>query len=391
MARYYVGGQYEVDVKEDETTERFYIEGDAYSSPAVAVKNPRSGWQIHYLCRDYLGSITHITNASGVVVQELSYDPWGRLRDPETQIIYKSGKEPDLLLYRGYTGHEHLSMFGLINMNARLYDPVVGRFLSPDPHIQAPWMSQNFNRYSYALNNPLKYRDENGEWFIVDDIIAAVVGGTVNLIGNAIAGNVNSWGQAFSYFGVGAAGAWASIYTGPIVGGMIIAGGNSVVTQGFDNGFNNISWEQVGLNTLMGGVTSYASVGVSSLIQKPLNAALGNITNPLLQTTLKGSTSGAITGFTVNTGIAKINGASWEEALLNGRDGAIFGAATNASANTINWLRYSYRNNLNPISGKRISNEFSSATPNVYKHDLKYDPRVRARGLEDPSSHDFPY
>ena len=65
-------------------------------------------------------------------------------------------------LGRGYTGHEHLPWFGLINMNARLYDPVVGRFLSPDPIVQDPTNSQNFNRYSYCLNNPLKYTDPSG-------------------------------------------------------------------------------------------------------------------------------------------------------------------------------------------------------------------------------------
>lgn len=57
----------------------------------------------------------------------------GSLRDPDTHDIYKPGKEPELFLGRGYTGHEHLTQFGLINMNARLYDPALGRFLSPDP------------------------------------------------------------------------------------------------------------------------------------------------------------------------------------------------------------------------------------------------------------------
>jgi hypothetical protein len=53
-------------------------------------------------------------------------------------------------------------------MNARLYDPAVGRFLSPDPYVQSPDFTQNFNRYSYVLNNPLKYTDPDGEivWFI---------------------------------------------------------------------------------------------------------------------------------------------------------------------------------------------------------------------------------
>lgn len=53
-------------------------------------------------------------------------------------------------------------------MNARLYDPAIGRFLSPDPYVQAPGNSQNFNRYSYCLNNPLKYNDPSGEfWWLL--------------------------------------------------------------------------------------------------------------------------------------------------------------------------------------------------------------------------------
>jgi RHS repeat-associated protein len=61
------------------------------------------------------------------LTQELSYDPWGRLRDPNTQVAYTPDTEPVLFLGRGYTGHEHLTQFGLINMNARLYDPALGR------------------------------------------------------------------------------------------------------------------------------------------------------------------------------------------------------------------------------------------------------------------------
>ncbi len=49
-----------------------------------------------------------------------------------------------------------------INMNGRLYDPLLGRMLSPDPNIQDPANSQNFNRYSYALNNPMVYTDPSG-------------------------------------------------------------------------------------------------------------------------------------------------------------------------------------------------------------------------------------
>jgi RHS repeat-associated protein len=91
------------------------------------------------------------------------YDAWGRLRNPATQTPYTPGSEPALFLGRGYTGHEHLPWFGLINMNARLYDPAVGRFLSPDPIVSNPYFSQDFNRYSYCLNNPLKRHEPTVE------------------------------------------------------------------------------------------------------------------------------------------------------------------------------------------------------------------------------------
>ena len=69
---------------------------------------------------------------------------------------------------RGYTGHEHLTAFGLVNMNARLYDPLTARFLSPDNLVQAPALGQNYNRYSYCLNNPLKYVDKDGNlWWLL--------------------------------------------------------------------------------------------------------------------------------------------------------------------------------------------------------------------------------
>ncbi|HBZ66322.1 MAG TPA: hypothetical protein DEO70_05740 [Bacteroidales bacterium] len=82
------------------------------------------------------------------------------------------------LIDRGFTFHEHLYPFTLINMNGRAYDPLVGRFLSADPYIQAPDNTQNLNRYSYCLNNTLRYSDPSGE-FIIE---AMIIGGLANWI-----------------------------------------------------------------------------------------------------------------------------------------------------------------------------------------------------------------
>ncbi len=141
---------------------------------------------MYYQHPDYLGSVHLITNSAGATVQELGFDACsvklafcerretksiveliplseavreGRQRNA-TNWTYTSLPVPKF--DRGYTGHEHLPGFELVNMNGRMYDPVVGRFLSPDPILQSPGNLQNYNHYSYVLNNPLKYTDPSG-------------------------------------------------------------------------------------------------------------------------------------------------------------------------------------------------------------------------------------
>jgi RHS repeat-associated protein len=66
---------------------------------------------------------------------------------------------------RGYTEHEHLDEVGVVHMNGRIYDPLVGRFMSADPFIQAPFELQSHNRYAYVMNNPLAFTDPSGYLF----------------------------------------------------------------------------------------------------------------------------------------------------------------------------------------------------------------------------------
>lgn len=111
--------------------------------------------QLLFSCTDNLGSIGKLVDKHGNAVFEATYDAWGKQTVTRNEIGF----------HRGYTGHEMLPDFNLINMNGRLYDPVIGRFLSPDNFVQLEDFSQNFNRYSYCLNNPLKYTDPSGEFF----------------------------------------------------------------------------------------------------------------------------------------------------------------------------------------------------------------------------------
>lgn len=153
-----------------------YAGGDAYSAPVV-VKSNGTQQNYFYLQRDYQGTIIAITDANANIVEKRLFDVWGAI------IKVQDGANNNLtkltFFDRGYTGHEHLQRVGLINMNARLYDPKLHRFLSPDKFVQDPYNTQNYNRYGYCVNNPTKYTDISGNTFNV-----ATLAGCIPVIGS---------------------------------------------------------------------------------------------------------------------------------------------------------------------------------------------------------------
>ncbi|BCU76868.1 RHS repeat-associated core domain-containing protein [Luteolibacter sp. LG18] len=110
-----------------------------------------------------------------------SFNAWGERRDASSWGPLRTASSDDYQTSatsyrRGYTGHEMLDDFGLVHMNGRIYDAEIGRFLSPDPYVQVPEWSQNFNRYSYVLNNPLSKTDPTGHKISgIGALIATVV------------------------------------------------------------------------------------------------------------------------------------------------------------------------------------------------------------------------
>lgn len=180
---------------------------------------------------------------------KFAYDPWGRRRNPDNWA--ENDNRTTWLVNRGYTGHEHLDAFGIINMNGRVYDPLTASFFSPDPYVQAPdnWMS--FNRYSYCLNNPLIYTDPNGEfwWYVV----AGIIGGTINVVTHWDEVSSGGFLTGLGYFGVGALSSVAGCAVGTAVAGIVgttgILGG---ATVGFFSGFAS-GFVAGGGNALMAG------------------------------------------------------------------------------------------------------------------------------------------
>jgi RHS repeat-associated protein len=150
-----------------------YIGGNGYTAPVV-LKSDGVTQNYLYLHRDYLGSIVAISNQAGNIVEKRLFDAWGeilKVQDEQGNVLNGCS-----VLDRGYTGHEHLQSVNLIHMNGRLYDPKLHRFLQPDNFIQEPYNTQNYNRYAYVLNNPLKYTDVSGEDF---GLVSAVLIGAL--------------------------------------------------------------------------------------------------------------------------------------------------------------------------------------------------------------------
>jgi len=165
--RKHYSGDGTIEIKENITTGKTefitYIGGDGYSAPIALKSDGVNTVSYLYLHRDYQGTILAITDANATVVEKRLFDAWGSI------IKVQDGAGNTLagltVLDRGYTGHEHLQSVGLINMNARLYDPMLHRFLQVDNYIQDPTNTQNYNQYGYVLNNPLKYTDPSGNAF----------------------------------------------------------------------------------------------------------------------------------------------------------------------------------------------------------------------------------
>ncbi|TDM00448.1 MAG: hypothetical protein C4K58_04375 [Flavobacteriaceae bacterium] len=150
-----------------------FVDGEAYSSAylneVTFTKNATTPVEKnYYLHRDYQGTIVAITSEDSKLVEQRAFDPWGNVIEvrhyASDGITYTKDKTLGIT-DRGYTGHEHLQSVGLIHMNGRLYDPLLRRFLMPDNFVQDSSNSQNYNRYSYVMNNPLMYTDPSGEKF----------------------------------------------------------------------------------------------------------------------------------------------------------------------------------------------------------------------------------
>ena len=233
ITRYYSGSYEEVSTGTCGATQSIYYLSFANSVDVIYYKETPAPQgcrtdnitelteEFYYVFTDYLGSILKVVDSAGNTKEEQSFDAWGRKRNPTNWQVYNNTEDalPKTLtwLNRGYTGHEHLYQFGIINMNNRLYDPIVGRMLAVDNFVADSGSTQAFNRYSYVMNNPLKYVDPSGEW--------------AHLVFGAIAGGIQGY-IVGKQAGLSGFGLFAMTIGGAAVGALSGGVGNAISTSG---------------------------------------------------------------------------------------------------------------------------------------------------------------
>ncbi|MCW8880586.1 MAG: RHS domain-containing protein [Kangiellaceae bacterium] len=131
----------------------------------LSISLSQAAEMVTYYVNDALGSPVAAMDKNGALLWRESYNPYGETR------LNPSANQNDV----GFTGHQKDSTTGLTYMQARYYDPLIGRFYSDDPVKFDQKSPVSFNRYAYANNNPYKYVDPDGKAPILIPIVAFVL------------------------------------------------------------------------------------------------------------------------------------------------------------------------------------------------------------------------
>ena len=230
---------------------------------------------------DIIGNIVGLVDENGNIVVEYDYSSYGKVEvKKDTVGISKK----DHIRYKGYIYDEETKLYYLIS---RYYDPEIGRFISPDSveYIE-PSSISGLNLYVYCGNDPINMYDPSGNFAISIGLLLAI-GGIVG----------------------------AAIGAGASVAGQYLANGCS---------WENFSWGQLALDTVLGGVSgmlSMSPLGLGAMVAA--NAGLGFV--------------GAVGGHLIN-GSDFSKGSTWLDIGLSTGLGALVGLIGGAGALNAGYL-----------------------------------------------------
>ena len=196
-----------------------YYVYDANGQPAGMKYNGVQYWHR----KNMQGDVVRILNASGAEVVSYAYDAWGKVLSVSGSLSSTVGAA-NPFRYRGYY---YDTETGWYYLNARYYDPNVGRFLSPDLPDTLSADFENFaqyNLYTYCFNNPVNMADDLGYWPNWLTGALNVVSGALQMAAGAVLGVTTGWS------GVGA-----------VASGVLLVNGASTITQGVGQIINDVT------------------------------------------------------------------------------------------------------------------------------------------------------
>jgi RHS repeat-associated protein len=162
---YYIGGLMDLVFLGGTTNYRHYIY--AGSEPVAIYSRTAAGVNtMSYMIEDHQGGVSNIASNTGASDVNESFSAFGQRRNPTTWSGAPTTADLNTiagLSRQGYTFQTRLGQsMGLNHMNGRVQDAILGRFLSPDPHVPDPSNAQSYNRYTYVNNNPTTFIDPTG-------------------------------------------------------------------------------------------------------------------------------------------------------------------------------------------------------------------------------------
>lgn len=282
----YVGSLFEKD-SDGTTRKHIFLGSTRVCTVSTPVSSELPASSCIYYHPDHIGSSSIVTDGSGQQIQRVEYTPYGTTAKNEGTNAVK----------HKFTGKE-LDDTGLYYYGARYYDPELGRFITPDTIVQAPYDPQSLNRYSYCRNNPVNYVDPTGHFWFVPLIIAAVKGAIIGAaIGAAVSaatggdigkGAITGAISGAIFGGIGSFGLTGTAHTlAHTLGGAASGAANGAITGG-----------DIGMNALIGGFSAGGSewLGTNIGFLKPVEGrGMGAYMNNMLRRTFIGSVMGGAT------------------------------------------------------------------------------------------------
>jgi len=311
---FYVSAEYEVVKSADGSSSITKYLSDEHGVLASTTTGTIA--KIQYLRRDHKGNITHVFNTDGSLLSVLGYSGYGEF------VLLNGNTEPETK----YEGRRWNATTQLYYFGARYYDPISGRFLTPDTQVGGSSLLQTgvFNRYAFELNNPVGFVDPTGHmpnwaWglligasLVAAGVLIIATGGLaapalVGVIAAAASGAAIAGGVSATFYSLGHRNnfSWKDfgIQTGisagvGALGGAAFAGLNAgavAATTALASWGGGGAWVVGGGVSILGGSLIGAAGGVGG--QFFTNLAEGNrLTNGLAESAIFGGVFGGLAG-----------------------------------------------------------------------------------------------